>query len=68
MTTIQLTLTLDETNVVLEAVGQLPYARVYTLVAKIQQQASTQLQEEQHLTPEKNSQNGKLIESTGGLK
>ena len=68
MTTIQLTLTLDETNMVLEALGQMPYVRVYTLVAKIQQQASTQLQEEQRLTPEKNSQNGKLIENTGGLK
>lgn len=68
MTTIQLSLTLEETNTVLEALGQMPYARVYLLVAKIQQQATTRLHEEQHPALEKNSQNEKQSESTGGLR
>ena len=43
MKNIDLQLTVDEINLVLEALGNLPFARVYTLVAKIQQQASQQL-------------------------
>jgi hypothetical protein len=66
MATIQLNLTIEETNTVLEALGQMPYARVYLLIAKIQQQATTHLQTDQHPTPEKNNQNGKPAESTGG--
>ena len=68
MPTIQLNVTLEETNTVLEALGQMPYARVYLLVAKIQQQATARLHEEQHPAPEKNSQNEKQSESTGGLR
>ncbi len=44
MEPIQLALSLEEVNTVLEALGQMPYARVYSLVAKIQQQATQQLQ------------------------
>ncbi|WP_405884059.1 hypothetical protein OG747_39065 [Streptomyces sp. NBC_01384] len=40
---ITLTLGLDETNLVLEALGQLPFARVYQLIAAIQEQAHKQL-------------------------
>lgn len=40
---ITLTLGLDETNLVLEALGQLPFARVYQLIATIQEQAHKQL-------------------------
>jgi hypothetical protein len=43
MKEINLTVTVDEVNLILEAVGQLPFVRVYTLVAKLQQQASQQL-------------------------
>jgi hypothetical protein len=68
MTTIQLSLTLEETNTVLEALGQMPYARVYLLIAKIQQQATTHLQEDQYPAPGKNSQNEQQSESTGGLR
>ena len=68
MTTIQLSLTLEETNTVLEALGQMPYARVYMLIAKIQQQATAHLHEEQqHTTSAKNGHNEKLSESIGGL-
>jgi hypothetical protein len=68
MTNIQLNLTLEETNTVLEALGQMPYARVYMLVAKIQQQATVHLHEQQQPSSEKQSQNGKPSESTGGLR
>jgi|JI9StandDraft_2_1071091.scaffolds.fasta_scaffold36909_2 hypothetical protein len=43
-TDIQLQLSLDELNLVLEAVGNLPFARVFALVGKIQAQAGAQLQ------------------------
>ena len=44
MKDIQLTLTLEEVNSVLNALGTQPYAQVQPLVAKIQTQGSTQLQ------------------------
>ncbi|HNP71114.1 MAG TPA: hypothetical protein PKK15_08405 [Kouleothrix sp.] len=47
MQPIQLSLTLEETNMVLEALGQLPYIKVYQLIGKIQQQAQEQLQTSQ---------------------
>lgn len=43
MNPIELSLTLDEVNQVLEALGQQPYARVHLLIAKIHRQATTQL-------------------------
>ncbi len=44
MTDIQLRLTIDELNLVLEGIGNLPFARVFALVGKIQAQAGEQLQ------------------------
>jgi hypothetical protein len=44
MPTIQLNLSIEEINTVLEALGQLPYSRVYQLIGTIQQQAQQQLQ------------------------
>ena len=44
MPDIQLHLTIDELNLILEGVGNLPFARVYGLVGKIQSQAAEQLQ------------------------
>ena len=43
MRDLNLTLSIDEINLILEAVGNLPFHRVFGLVAKIQQQASQQL-------------------------
>ncbi len=43
MNPIQLSLTLDEVNLVLEALGELPYARVHGLIAGIHTQATSQL-------------------------
>lgn len=65
MSPIQLNLTLEETNTVLEALGQMPYARVYLLVQKIQQQATEHLQEERTAL-DTGRQNGKQAESIGG--
>jgi hypothetical protein len=41
--TIKIELGIDEINLILEALGQLPFARVYTLIARIQEQARAQL-------------------------
>ncbi|MEK8048736.1 hypothetical protein AACH10_00625 [Ideonella sp. DXS22W] len=41
---LQLQLSLDDVNLLLEAVGALPFARVYGLVGRIQSQAAAQLQ------------------------
>ena len=43
MDELKLSLTIDETNLILEGLGNLPFVRVHQLVAKIQQQASSQL-------------------------
>lgn len=39
---LQLSLTVAEINQILEALGQQPYARVFQLIGRIQQQAATQ--------------------------
>ena len=44
MNEINLTLTLEEVNSVLNALGTQPYAQVQPLIAKIQAQGSAQLQ------------------------
>ena len=44
MNEIHLTLTLEEVNSVLTALGTQPYAQVQPLIAKIQTQGSTQVQ------------------------
>ncbi len=42
-THLTLQLTIEETNLILEALGQLPYVRVSNLVQNIQSQAQPQL-------------------------
>ncbi len=42
--TIKLELEVDETNLILEALGQLPFVRVYQVISRIQEQARTQVQ------------------------
>jgi hypothetical protein len=39
-----LTVTTPEANLILEALGRLPFVEVYMLVAKVQQQARQQLE------------------------
>ena len=48
MNEIRLTLTLEEVNILLNALGTQPYAQVQPLIAKIQTQGSTQLQATQN--------------------
>lgn len=43
--TLKLDLTLDDINVILESLGALPFARVYGVIARIQEQARAQLPE-----------------------
>ncbi len=43
MTEINLRVSLDDANLILDALGQQPFAKVFTLVNKIQQQASEQI-------------------------
>ena len=65
MSTISLHLTLEETNTVLEALGQMPYARVYLLIQKIQQQATERLQENRRADVQQDGHGEKSSESIG---
>lgn len=40
---IQLTLTAEEINVILEGLGNLPFVKVFQIIGKIQEQASGQV-------------------------
>jgi hypothetical protein len=44
MKEINFTVTIDEANLILRGIGLLPFAEVYQLVAKLQQQAGRQLE------------------------
>lgn len=44
---IKLELTVEEANLILDSLGQMPFKQVFLLITKIQQQASGQLNEEQ---------------------
>ena len=43
METIKLQLSVDEINIILEALGDEPFTRVYALIGKIQEQAQSQI-------------------------
>ena len=47
MQTLNFQLTLDEANQVLNALGRLPYIEVHDLILKLQQQAKSQLKEDE---------------------
>ena len=44
MSTIRLELGVDDVNLVLEALGKLPFVQVYQLIGRIQSQAQAQVQ------------------------
>lgn len=48
MNNIQLMLSLEEVNILLNALGNQPYTQIQPLIAKIQTQGSTQLQTAQN--------------------
>ncbi|WP_018504469.1 hypothetical protein [Parafrankia discariae] len=54
MPQITLSLSVEETNLVLEALGQLPYARVFRLIENIGEQAQPQLE-----SPEPTAESGR---------
>lgn len=43
---IQIELSIEELNLILEALGALPFARVYTLIGHIQERARKQIEEQ----------------------
>jgi hypothetical protein len=53
MQEINLRLAVDDVNMILEGVGGLPFARVYLLVGKIQEQAAEQLRASQAAAPDR---------------
>lgn len=60
MKTLNLALTIEETNVIMKALGRLPFNEVYTLIGKINEQANQQLSGTASATSfiEKAGQNG----------
>lgn len=46
MKDINFTVTIDEANLILKGIGLLPFAEVYQLVGKLQQQAARQIEHE----------------------
>lgn len=44
-------LSLEETNLILDSLGQQPYVKVYELIDKLRAAAQTQLQQEQQERP-----------------
>ena len=49
-------LDVEEANLILEALGTMPFSKVYTLIAKIQEQAGQQLKAEAGTQPEQAEQ------------
>lgn len=45
---IKLILTINEVNVLMNALGNMPYAQVFELVQKVRQQAQSQIQVEEN--------------------
>ena len=54
MKEITLTVTIDEANLILEGLGNLPFAKVFALVAKLQEQAKQQLGNADQAAPASN--------------
>jgi len=44
MNKLKLEFTIDEVNLILEALGQQPFARVYQLIGRVQEQARAQVE------------------------
>lgn len=55
MQEIKLQLTLPEINLILEGLGNLPYARVFELVSKVQAQAGDQIRADKEDTGKSNA-------------
>ena len=53
--TITFQLTIDEANLILQALGNLPFSQVYPIIGKINEQANQQLNEDLVQTPKPKS-------------
>ena len=51
MSTLKFELSIEETNIVMTALGRMPYESVFNLVQKFQQQATPQLQNQPQTVP-----------------
>lgn len=51
MQELKLTITIDEANLILDALGNQPFHKVFALIGKIQQQAATQLDDQRGEAP-----------------
>lgn len=47
MQEINLKVSMDEANLILEALGNQPFVKVYSLIGKIQEQAAAQMKQEE---------------------
>jgi hypothetical protein len=56
MREIDLRVSVDEVNLILEALGDLPFVKVYALIGKIQQQANQQISAAERPSDAANSQ------------
>ena len=65
MQEINLKLAIEDVNVILEGVGNLPFARVYTLVNKIQEQAAQQLRADQAAKTDETSGAATALQGAG---
>jgi len=52
-------LTIDQTNLILEALGNMPFAKVHELINSIQEQAAQQLHSDGNAQPSGKAQKGK---------
>lgn len=48
MNEINLKVSIEEANLILEGLGSMPFNKVYTLVGKLQEQAAQQLNNDEH--------------------
>ncbi len=64
MEAIKITLNIDETNLILNALGDQPYKQVFQLVQKIQQQAAQQIDSEN--VPDISVKNGRKQKAENG--
>jgi len=57
MKELNLKITLEEANLILEALGNMPFTRVYTLISKIQSQAEEQINDQDNASPDATKSN-----------
>lgn len=63
MTQVTLGLTLDETNLVLEGLGNLPFVKVHELIGKIHEQASAQVMSNNNKGGDMETENPQTVEN-----